>query len=38
MVWIHEREVVVKMEIAPLDLEKGVQGTIQRGTYSGKIF
>ena len=39
MVWVHEREVgIVKMEIRPLYLEKGVQGIIQRGKYSGKIF
>ena len=39
MVWVHEREVgVVKMEIRPLESEKGVQGTRQRGKYSGKIF
>ena len=39
MVWIHEREVrVVKIEIGPLDPEKGVQGTRQRDKYSGKIF
>ena len=34
MVWLHDREVgIVKMEIGPLDLEKGVQGIIQRGKY-----
>ena len=39
MVWVHDREVgIVKMEIRPLDLEKGVQGIIQRGKYSGKFF
>ena len=39
MVWVHDREVgVVTMEIGPLDPEKGVQGTRQRGQYSGKIF
>ena len=39
MVWVHDREVgEVKMEIGPLDPEKGVQGTRQRGQYSGKIF
>ena len=39
MVWVRDREVgVVKMEIRPLDPEKGVQGTRQRGKYSGKIF
>ena len=39
MVWVHDREVgVVKMEIRPLDLEKGVKGTRQRGKYSGEIF
>ena len=39
MVWVRDREVgVVKMEIGPLDPEKGVQGTRQRGKYSGKIF
>ena len=39
MVWVHDREVeIVKMEIRLLDLEKGVQGIIQRGKYSGKIF
>ena len=37
MVWVHDREVgVVKMEIGPLDPEKGVQGTKQRGQYSLK--
>ena len=39
MVWVRDREVgVVKMEIVPLDPEKGVQGTRQIGKYSGKIF
>ena len=39
MVWLHDREVgIVKMGIRPLDLEKGVQGIIQRGKYSGNIF
>ena len=39
MVWVHDREVgVVRMEIRPLDPDKGVQGTRQIGKYSGKIF
>ena len=39
MVWVHDREVgEVKMEIGPLDPEKGVQGTRQRGQPSGKNF
>ena len=39
MVWVHDREVgVVKMEIGPLDPEKGAQGTRQRGKYSEKMF
>ena len=30
MVWVRDREIgVVKMEIGPLDPEKGVQGTRQ---------
>ena len=38
-VWVHDVEIgVVKMEIGPLDSEKGVQGTKQRGQYSGKNF
>ena len=39
MVWVHDREIgVVRMEIRPLDPDKGVQGTRQIGKYSGKIF
>ena len=39
MVWVRDREVgVVKMEIRPLDPEKGVQGTRQIVKYSGEIF
>ena len=38
MVWVHDREVgVVKMEIGPLDLEKGVQGIIEVNTL-GNFF
>ena len=38
MVWVHDREVgEVKMEIGPLNPEKGVQGTRQRGQYWEKF-
>ena len=38
-VWVHDIEIrVVKMEIVLLDSEKGMQGTKQRGQYSGKNF
>ena len=37
MVWVHDREVgEVEVEIGPLDPEKEVQGTKQRGQYSLK--
>ena len=38
MVWVRDREVgVVKMEIGPLDPEKGVQGTCREVNALGKF-